>query len=109
MAWFPDPPEDGTEQGFDLPPDVTEKDFEAAQEACRQFAQDLVKVAKADAAEVARLQQLAGCMRAHGVSGFPNPSADGSLLLDEAKLGVKTNSSAFKNAEKACAQYKPKS
>jgi hypothetical protein len=109
MAWYPSPSEEVGAQDADVPFYVSDEDFETAQAACRQFMPGLKKVGTADAAEVERLQQLVGCMRSHGVPGFPDPSADGSLLLDEAELGVKTSSAVFRNAGKACAQYRPKS
>ena len=48
--------------------------FQAAQRACQRFQPGIGKVsARASAQARARLLQTAECMRAHGISGFPDP------------------------------------
>jgi hypothetical protein len=46
------------------------------------------------------LLKLAQCMRAHGVSNFPDPSAAGGLTIPNA---INTASPAFRTAQHACA------
>ena len=49
--------------------------------------------------------QYAECMRAHGVSKFPNP-VDGHIMLNPSS-GINPESSTFQAASKRCAQYSP--
>ena len=52
--------------------------------------------------------QFATCMRSHGVSDFPDPSADGSLRIQRTgPNGVNPQSPAFQAAQKACGHYLP--
>jgi len=105
MTWFPVPSGPGEEQPVDLPPGVSAESFEAAQQACREFAQEIVKGPVTNAASTGNLRLMAQCMRENGVAGFPDPDADGSLMVDADKLSVKTDSPVFQAAEKACRQY----
>ena len=50
--------------------------------------------------------QFANCMRAHGVTNFPDPGAGGSIQIG-AKSGINPRSPAFQAAQKACARYAP--
>ena len=43
------------------------------------------------------------CMRAHGVSNFPDPTGNGLEL----PVGTNAQSPAFKSAQRACRQYLP--
>lgn len=49
--------------------------------------------------------QWTQCMRANGVSNFPDPDAQGRFLIDSKKIDV--NTAAFKNAQQACADKFP--
>jgi hypothetical protein len=57
-------------------------------------------------AHIAEMRKLAECMRSHGVSKFPDPSSDGSLVITPG-MGIDPNSPLFQNARKSCAQYFP--
>jgi len=48
--------------------------------------------------------QYSECMRAHGVTNFPDPQGDQLSKLGP-NSGIDTNSSAFQAAESACRQY----
>jgi hypothetical protein len=48
--------------------------------------------------------QFAQCMRAHGVTNFPDPSATGGIQLAP---GSNPQSPAFETAQKACSKYLP--
>jgi len=50
--------------------------------------------------------QFSNCMRAHGVTNFPDPSSGGGLLLNS-KSGINPQSPAFQAAQKACGRYAP--
>ena len=53
--------------------------------------------------------KFAGCMRANGVSAFPDPNASGELTIDGIANGssVNPNSAAFKQALSACKNLEP--
>jgi len=53
--------------------------------------------------------KFAECMRAHGVSAFPDPNASGELTIDAVANGssLDTSSAAFKQAMSACKDLEP--
>ncbi len=51
--------------------------------------------------------QFANCMRAHGVTNFPDPSPGGGIQIGPGS-GINPQSPAFQAAQKACARYGPK-
>lgn len=53
--------------------------------------------------------KFARCMRAHGVSGFPDPAASGSFTIDGVVNGSSLDpaSAAFKQAIAACRNLEP--
>jgi hypothetical protein len=53
--------------------------------------------------------KFAECMRANGVSAFPDPSASGAFTIDQAVNGssLDPNSGAFKQAMSACKNLEP--
>lgn len=53
----------------------------------------------------AALLAYSKCMRAHGVSNFPDPSANGGLQVDGNAVG--SNTPAYAAADKACASLMP--
>lgn len=56
-----------------------------------------------------RALKFAECMRAHGVSGFPDPGPSGSFTIDGVVNGssLNPNSEAFKQAIAACKDLEP--
>ncbi len=58
------------------------------------------------AQRTAQMLRLATCMRAHGIAKFPDPSADGSLLITPS-MGIDPQSPQFQAAQKTCARYFP--
>ncbi|WP_432253741.1 hypothetical protein [Streptomyces sp. HNM1019] len=46
------------------------------------------------------------CLRGNGVPDFPDPAADGSILLDPSS-GIDVEGAAYKKAEKACERLMP--
>jgi hypothetical protein len=57
----------------------------------------------------AKAVKFAECMRANGVSAFPDPDASGALTIDAVANGssLDTNSAAFKQAVSACKDLEP--
>jgi hypothetical protein len=57
-----------------------------------------------------RADQLAysECMRAHGVSDFPDPDSQGRILIQGAASGIDPKSPTYQNAQKACQSKQPK-
>ena len=53
--------------------------------------------------------KFAACMRANGVSKFPDPDASGNLTMDQVANGssLDTNTAAFKQAISACRDLEP--
>jgi len=57
----------------------------------------------------AKAVKFAECMRANGVSAFPDPGASGALTIDAVANGsaLNTNSGTFKRALSACKDLEP--
>ena len=106
MTWFPDPDASGRMR-ITTPRDLDPKKFEAAQQACKQYAPGGGTVRKPTAEEIEQARRFARCMRENGVTGFPDPSADGGISIDAGKLGTGPGSPTFDKAEEACRQYLP--
>ena len=51
--------------------------------------------------------KFADCMRANGVSSFPDPGGGGGGGIDLAGTGINPQSPAFKSARRACARFAP--
>ncbi len=51
--------------------------------------------------------KFAQCMRAHGLSNFPDPSAGGGGIQFQASGGLNPQSPGFKSAQQACRKYAP--
>lgn len=108
---FPDPGADGTitiQPGVGLDPN-SEK-MKAAAEACKSLvpAGNPPGAKKADPQEQQRYLAFAKCMREHGTTGYPDPTArtDGSLSLGLPK-NIDINSAQFKAAQQACRSLLP--
>jgi hypothetical protein len=80
--------------------------FQAAERACQEYAVGLAtRVTAAGAAKVEAEQlRYAQCMRTHGVSDFPDPSANGGFTIPNS---ADQNSSFFQGAERACKNLLP--
>ncbi|MFT4085363.1 MAG: hypothetical protein QM638_22510 [Nocardioides sp.] len=105
---FPDPNADGeiqldTEPGSDL--EASNPTFKAADAACKSLLPNQGK-------QPAHLKEdnlkYARCMRAHGVTDFPDPAADGTLQLKSTPGGdLDPTNPTFKSANAACKSYLP--
>jgi hypothetical protein len=81
----------------------------AAQKACRKLLPKGGLPAQTPAQNAqfrAQALKLAQCMRANGVPKFPDPSANGNLLITPSS-GIDPQSPQFQAAQKACARYFP--
>ena len=56
--------------------------------------------------QLAALVKFAGCMRSHGVPGFPDPDRDGAITLPSA---MDQQAPLFERATNACANVEPSS
>jgi hypothetical protein len=57
---------------------------------------------KDPAGDRAKALAYSKCMRAHGVTKFPDPAADGGLGFDGDKIGMGPDNPVFKGAQSAC-------
>ncbi|WIM97575.1 hypothetical protein ACTOB_001107 [Actinoplanes oblitus] len=105
MTWFPDPVEG--RQTLKMPENVKPADFEAAQQACKQWSPERAGSGRPNAEDMAKLRQVSKCMRENGVPTFPDPNPDGGIGIDR-KMGIDPESPTFKAAEKKCEQYGPR-
>jgi hypothetical protein len=111
---MPDPQVDsngGVHMGVGVRGNKSKAEVEAAVKSAKDACESLQPTdedrANAFATQIAKLRDLAKCMRAHGVTKFPDPAADGAISLS--KAGVDRNGSVYKAADKACSQYRPES
>ncbi|TDC72776.1 hypothetical protein E1193_27025 [Micromonospora sp. KC606] len=98
----PDPETGGVGMEFD---DSTEDKMKAASEACRQYMPSEGEARTRSAEDTENLRKFAQCMREHGLDEFPDPGPDG-LSLDG--TGLDPKDAAFKAAEEACKDLRPK-
>jgi hypothetical protein len=104
---FPDPNAQGgiaiqSSPGSDLNPN--DPAFQAAQKACLAFR----PIPSAAQQQQNRAQSLkfSQCMRSHGISDFPDPTAAGLLQLHSTPgSDLNPDDPAFQTAQKACAKY----
>jgi len=105
---FPDPDANGdvrleAHPGSDLGPDNPQ--FKVADAACKSLLPNKGVPPKNLKAENLK---YAKCMRARGVSDFPDPKPDGTLQLQaEPGSDLDPNNPVFKKADDACKQYLP--
>jgi hypothetical protein len=87
-----------------LPVGVNRKDprLKAAQEACKKYMPNGGQPPKPNPQQHQQALQFAKCMREHGISGFPDPSPDGSFV---SQGDLKEDSPQFKAAQQACQKY----
>ena len=109
---FPDPSSQGGialngGPGSDLNP--SSPLFKAANNACKPLLPPQKALSPAQQA-AARAQALAyaRCMRAHGISDFPDPNAQGGIALSPQPGGdLEPNNPRFQAANQACQHYQP--
>jgi hypothetical protein len=105
---FPDPVYNDRTDSWELAPG-TAKPPRSAMDACRSIASRLPSKDKhppVTAADMAKLRQLAVCMRRHGLPDWPDPDADGAFALPS-RLRQRPKE-AMRTQLQACGQYFPK-
>ena len=78
--------------------------FQSAMQACHSKLPNGGKLQALSAARRQQMLRFSQCMRAHGISGFPDPTFSGGragLQLNR-DSGIDPNSPAFQSAQKAC-------
>lgn len=108
---FPDPVIDGTKLRYgDGSPEVQEQ-IRAASGVpeCKAIQDRLRALGDANstpgAADLEKLKQFARCLRDHGMTGWPDPKADGSFPIIGTPLEPEAKSDRSRAAQNACTQY----
>ncbi|GAA2352406.1 hypothetical protein [Dactylosporangium salmoneum] len=103
-----DPQFEGGGISITIPEGTDKAKVDAANAECKRYMPNGGEPPKLDPAQQEKLRKFAQCMREHGIVNFPDPSEEGGLMIDSDKLGVDPQSQQFKDAEKACDEYRPK-
>jgi hypothetical protein len=107
VSKFPDPSQNGgllIQGGPGQGLDPGSPAFKAAQEACKSKLPNGGNPQAVSAAQRQKALQFSQCMRAHGISNFPDPTFSGPRvqLKISAETGINPSSPAFEAAQKAC-------
>lgn len=104
---FPDPDANGSLKidGSKLGIRPDSPQFKAADSACKQYLPNGGQPQAPPPGVEDALVKYAQCMRAHGISNFPDPNPNGGLALNGNEID--TNSPQFKAADEECKQYMP--
>jgi hypothetical protein len=108
---FPDPVIDGTKLKYgDWGPQVQEQSRAVSRvPECKAIQDRLHELgdahARPSAADLAKLKAFASCMRDHGITGWPDPEADGSFPVIGTPLEPEVKSDRSLAAQHACARY----
>jgi hypothetical protein len=108
MSWFPDPQPGAGGLQIRVPAGQDKAKVDAAMAACKKFMPNGGPNDRPDPAQLEQARQMSQCMRDHGITNFPDPSANGQMMLDRNKLGTGPGDPKFDAADKACAQFRPK-
>src|SRR5262245_14638586 len=111
---FPDPDRNGqilinggTDKNQLAGIDTNSQQFRAAAKACQKLQPNGGRPTTAQQAKTQQaLLKYAQCMRARGVPKFPDPKADGGLMIGP-KTGVDPNAPQFIAAQQACKKLVP--
>lgn len=76
--------------------------YNAAQKACKKLQPNQALTPAQREAAVKQLLQLARCMRAHGITDFPDPTSHGDSVGLQLGPSIDPSSSQFQAAQKAC-------
>jgi predicted carbohydrate-binding protein with CBM5 and CBM33 domain len=103
---FPDPNSNGgvllrAHQGSDLDPNNPQ--LQAASQACKSLAPKAPTGGPGQARAAAAMLKYARCMRAHGITDFPDPGSNGQLSIKaQPRSDLNPNGPQFQSANKAC-------
>jgi hypothetical protein len=106
LTWFPDP---GTDGGLkvSVPQGTSQATFDKAEQACKAFAPSAQHGGKISADDLAKLRQMAQCIRDKGFAKYPDPDANGGISIDEKTTGISPADPAFDKALQECRKYLP--
>jgi hypothetical protein len=107
ITGYPDPKQAGSQisitirvtPGSNL--NVHSPQFQAAHSACKSFLPFGNLTAAQKAAANAKALKYSQCMRSYGISSYPDPNGQGTIVV-AAGGGIDPRSSQFQNAQKAC-------
>jgi len=106
---FPDPGPGGaisiTKNTGDLNP--SSPAFLAARQACQSYVSSGATGGAPDAQVQGDLLRFAQCMRAHGISDFPDPNSSGGIALPGGMGDLNRNSPLYQAASRACQSILP--
>lgn len=86
---------------------IDPKQVEAAMEKCRQYLPNGGERPRLSPEDQEKLRQYAKCMRDNGVTGFPDPGADGGIRLNPDTLKIDPDDPTFKAAQEKCRDLRP--
>lgn len=93
-------------KGSDLNPNSPA--YQTAFKACKSLEPaGLRSGARQNPQQQQQLLKFVNCMRSHGVANFPDPNANGTMLIQGGANGVDPNSPQFKSAMQACRSLIP--
>jgi hypothetical protein len=106
FPWYPDPQPDG---GLVVhnPDGVDQSKLEKAEQACKKYQPGQGQQGPVPAEDLAKIREMAQCVRDHGFAKYPDPDANGSITIDSKVLGVEPNDPAFQKAMRECQKYLP--
>jgi hypothetical protein len=83
---------------------ASSSEFPSAENACGHLLPSPSATQQREVA--AEALQFSRCIRAHGVTNFPDPDSTGRIP-DPASLGIDQGSPQFEAANQACGKYRP--
>lgn len=106
VANFPDPTAEGS---FNLPTGMTgSPQFDSADQACRSLAPAGALSGRAPTTgQLNQTVKFVTCMRKHGETSFPDPTANGTFQLNGGANPIDPNAPQFKSAMSACRSLLP--
>jgi hypothetical protein len=92
---------------FTQKPTMSGPVFSTAQKACKKLEPNLNYTAGEQYAAFNQLLKFSTCIRAHGVSNFPDPNVGGTGVGFAIPNGLDINSQQWQFAQRACQHYAP--
>ncbi len=80
---------------------------EEASKACKQYMPNGGDMMKANPEMEAKLRDFAKCMRDNGVENFPDPSAEGGIMIGGPDSGIDPGDPTFQAAQEKCQEFMP--
>lgn len=80
--------------------------FQAAMQACQKYSPLGNQTPAQRSQNESQSLRYAQCMRAHGVTNFPDPSTNGAIVMNPSS-GINLNSPTVQAANEACKSYAP--